>query len=84
MDILKNLPSLTDPEVERELDGREKQDRMQFHRDRIRNGPVKFKEQTTGQARRERQRALDRQTKKARRLQIKAYFEAQRKGELSS
>lgn len=83
MNIFSNLPS-TDPEVEAELEARDRQDLIRFHREKVRNGPVKFKEQTTGQARRERQRALDRQTKKARRLQVKAYFEAQRKGDLSS
>lgn len=77
-DILSKLPGLKSDQVddadvvlsEEDL----KAERIAFHRQKVRNGPVKFSAPSTGQLRRERHRALNRQTKNARRRQIQAHF----------
>lgn len=82
MDILSKLiPSLKhqdDVEVDIIDEAQEKKDRIAFHRTHVRNGPVKFKEPTTGQQRRAHQRALARRARKAYRQQVRTYFAAQR------
>lgn len=55
-----------------------KKDRIAFHRNHVRNGPTNFKSVSSGQERRANKRALNRRTKRARRSQIKMYFETQR------
>lgn len=75
--LLSKLPSLhlgKDDEEREELTDEElKKQRIKFHRERVRNGPVKFRTMTTGQVRREQKRELDRRTKKARRKQVRDY-----------
>ncbi len=80
MDILSKIPSLSkSPEEAAEIDeAQAKRDRIKFHRDNVRNGPAKFRHVTAGQERRARTRALARQTKKARRAQIRNHHETQR------
>lgn len=79
--LLSKLPLLKDQDA-RDLDDDEeaeaKRERIQFHRDHVRNGPVKFNPPTSGQLRRERQRAVARSTKKARRKQVRDYFDGLR------
>ena len=57
-----------------------KKARIQFHREHVRNGPVKFNPPTSGQLRRAKKRALGGETRKARRRQIRVYFADQREG----
>jgi hypothetical protein len=81
MHILDKLPLLNskDEEVEPVLSEEDlKAERIEFHRNKVRNGPAKFSEPTSGQIRRERHRALARQTKRARRNQIKSHFASKR------
>lgn len=77
MNIFSMLPGIsegdtTDPDEA-------KRARIDFHRLHVRNGPVKFSNKSTGQVRREGKRALARKTSKARREQIKAYLDGQRR-----
>lgn len=82
--IFKNMPllgeqqSVVDSVVIEET--QEKRDRIAFHRDHVRNGPVKFNQPTNGQLRRAKVRELRRNSKKARRAQVRDYFAAQREG----
>lgn len=76
MDIFGKLPFLHVPESETEGDltpEELKKERIKFHRERVRNGPVKFTTLTSGQIRRAKRRELDRRMKKARRAQVRAY-----------
>lgn len=75
-----NLPSLGGVEsADSEVDETQaKRDRIQFHRERVRNGPVTFKSVTNGQVRRARLRELARSSKRARRSQVQSYFTQQR------
>lgn len=66
-------PDLTEEELDA-LDAQAKKDRITFHRDHVRNGPAKFRHTTPGDAKRERRRALARQTKKARRAQRREFI----------
>lgn len=79
MNLLEKLPFLKSDDAEiAEFDEAEaKKARIKFHRTSVRNGPVKYKEPTSGQLRRERERALKGMTRKARKAQVRAYFEAQ-------
>lgn len=79
--ILSKLPGLKaeSEEVEVVLTEEDlKAERIKFHRLSVRNGPVKMSGPTSGQIRRERVRALARQTKRARRNQISSHFAALR------
>lgn len=80
--ILSKLPFLKDDEVDENDVVLSEEDlraeRIAFHRDRVRNGPTKFSTPTSGQIRRERVRALARQTKRARRNQVQSHFAALR------
>lgn len=80
MDILSKLPGLK-PEtatVEEIDEAQAKKDRIAYHRDHVRNGPVKHRSITSGQERRARQRRLERQTRKARKAQVRLYLAQQR------
>lgn len=55
-----------------------KAERIEFHRNKVRNGPVNWKSMTNGQVRRAQKREMDRQTKKAWRAEKRSYFERQR------
>lgn len=76
--ILSKLPGLKADEVdesdvvlsEEDL----KAERIAFHRTSVRNGPTNFRAPTNGQLRRQRVRALARQTKRARRNQVQSHF----------
>lgn len=78
MNLLENLPSLSKDEVREEIATEEelRQSRIEFHRSRVRNGPAKFSEPTSGQIRRAKKRALNRQTKAAKKNQHRRYFNA--------
>lgn len=84
MDLLSKLPFLKgDPEVEdtrtdEEIAEQAKKDRIKFHRESVRNGPVKFKTVTAGQERRAQKRALARQKKNNYRSQVRSYLETRR------
>lgn len=81
MNILSKLPFVkgtTDDEVAEIDEAQARKDRIAFHRDHVRNGPAKFKGQTTGQVRREKKRELARETRRARRVQIRKYHAEQR------
>lgn len=76
--LSKQLPALdgdTDVEVD---EAQAKRERIAFHRDHVRNGPVKFPHVTSGQIRRAKARDLASRAKKARRKQVQNYFAAQR------
>lgn len=55
-----------------------KAERIEFHRTKVRNGPVKFSFLTNGQVRRAQRRELDRHQRKAWRAEKASYFERQR------
>ena len=87
MNLLEKLPLVDDthdhdhadltPEEIEALEVEGKKARIQFHREKVRNGPVKFSAPTSGQIRRAEKRDLDRRTRKARKAQIRSYFAAQ-------
>ena len=80
-DILSKLPGLKSDDGDAEVvlsDEDLRAERIAFHRDRVRNGPVKFSAPTSGQIRRAQVRELARKTKKARRRQVKGHFGAVR------
>lgn len=79
--LFSQLPGLKSDDAEHiaEVDeAQAKADRIAFHRTHVRNGPANFKTQTNGQAKRARVRALARETKKARRAQVRNYLQTQR------
>lgn len=61
-----------------EAEAQAKKDRIEFHRTKVRCGPVNWKHMTNGQVRRAQKREMDRQTKKAWRAEKRNYFERQR------
>lgn len=83
-DIFKSLPGVTkSDDGERELTkdeiaAEEKAERIKFHRERVRNGPVNFKAITNGQIRRAQARAEANAAKKARRAEIRNHLEKMR------
>lgn len=85
MDILSKIPFLKSflksehQAEEMALDeAKEKADRIAFHREKVRNGPVSFKTPTNGQFKRARKRLLQSETKKARRRQVQNFFASER------
>lgn len=81
VNLLDKLPLLDSGDAVESFETNEvesKKARIQFHRDRVRNGPVNFKEPTSGQIRRAAKRELDGRTRKARRAQVRGYFAARR------
>lgn len=78
MNIFSNLPGLKLSEgtelTDEERAAEEKRDRIKFHRESVRNGPVKFSHTTTGQLRRARQRAMTAMQRKGYRRQVRAHF----------
>lgn len=80
MNLLWKLPSVgLAPEPSEEVDeAQAKRDRIKFHRDHVRNGPVKFRKTTDGQIRRAQKRALKRSTQRARKAQVRGYFATQK------
>lgn len=85
LDILSKLPFLNQDESDDDLSDEEreaqaKKDRIKFHRESVRNGPVKFKSVTSGMIRRAQARDLARRTKKVRRTQVQNYVATQRFG----
>lgn len=80
MNILSRLPLIgktESDEIEEISEEQARLNRIAFHRERVRNGPVKFSPPTSGQIRREAQRALARKTKKAHRNQVQIHFATQ-------
>jgi hypothetical protein len=77
VNLLEKLPFLSEPKADdAALDEAEaKKARIKFHRTSVRNGPVKYKEPTSGQIRRERERFVKSKTRKARKAQVRRYFE---------
>lgn len=82
MNILSKLmPFLNKPEesedslTPEEIAAQEKRERIAFHREKVRNGPVSFKYQTAGQQRRAVERAKQREAKKGYRREVKNYFD---------
>lgn len=86
MNILKNLASVikgdgaTDELTPEQIEAQAKKDRIDFHRAKVRNGPVSFKEPTNGQLRRLQARATKRRMERAHQKQVRAYFDARREG----
>jgi hypothetical protein len=58
-----------------EAEAAAKKARIAFHRDSVRNGPVKFRYMTNGQVRRAEERARKRNAKKAFRGEVRSHFE---------
>lgn len=83
MNLLPRIPGLGPVDEDglspEERAAEAKKQRIEFHRLYGRNGPVKFYNQSAGQVRRQRERALARKTSKARRKQIKTYLNEQRR-----
>lgn len=83
MNIISNLPFMKGVGKEH-AEGPElgevesKKERIEFHRRSVRNGPVSFKTPTSGQVKRFKERALARETKTARRRQLRKYHAEQR------
>lgn len=78
MDILSKLPGLKSETESVEIDeAQAKRDRIAYHRDHVRNGPVKHRSITSGQERRARKRRLEKQTRKARKAQVRLFFAQQ-------
>ena len=71
------LPSLAADEVDT-TEADEKAERIRFHREKVRNGPVKFSTPTNGQLRRAEKRAGQRALKKRRQEQVRSYFARER------
>ena len=82
IDFLKKLPSLkaTQDDIDADAEAKAKADRIAFHRERVRNGPVSFKPVTAGQERRARARAVRKQMRVTRKTQVRNYFETQALG----
>lgn len=82
MNILSTIPTLDAPaEVELtddEIEAQEKSWRIDYHREKVRNGPVKFSFMTNGQVRRAEKRARKSQRDKIWRKQKRSHFENQR------
>lgn len=55
-----------------------KAERIKFHRERVRNGPTKFRTVTNGQVRRARDRAIAAEMRRTHRKQVRAYFDTQK------
>lgn len=56
----------------------EKAARIKFHREEVRNGPVKFRQVTNGQVRRAQARAQRREIQRNFKREVRSYFERQR------
>jgi hypothetical protein len=84
VNILSKIPFLTgdtndDKTIdEQALEVEARADRIAFHRAHVRNGPVNYKEQTSGQAKRARLRELAGRTRRARRKQVRDFLAQQR------
>lgn len=77
MNIFSRLPFLDGSKDEVEPQTDTKAERIAFHRQKVRNGPVKFKEMTSGQIRRAEQRQAKRRQKKAYRAEVRNHLEKQ-------
>lgn len=86
MNILENIPSLSRDEIAEQgkeltledieqIEADDKAERVKFHHNQVRNGPVNFVSQSAGQVRRASSRALKGRTKRARRKQVGTYFD---------
>lgn len=78
--LFSNLPFLSKADDElspEELEIEAKKERIEFHRDHVRNGPTSFRHVTNGMVRRAKARDLQRQMKKTRREQLRTYFRNQ-------
>lgn len=84
MNILSKLPFLSgETDDEQTLDDvaialKEKQERIDLHFRQVRNGPVTWRDQTSGQIKRAKTRALAGRTRKARRAQVRDFLAQQR------
>ena len=81
IDFLSSLPSLSgndDLEVVEVDEAQEKRERIAFHRDHVRNGPVTFEHVTGGQVRRAKLRELRGRSRMARRSQVQSFLDQQR------
>ena len=72
--LVDDLELIDDVEAEAEA----KRRRIKFHRESVRNGPVKFKTVTNGQVRRMKARALKSHSRKVYRQQVRQYLANQR------
>jgi hypothetical protein len=80
-DLFAQLPGLRDKQTDDEPTELEsKRDRIKFHREKVRNGPVKFREPSSGQVRRFQARSLKSMQRKGYRRQVKGHLAAQREG----
>lgn len=85
MNILEKLPFLNKTDDLQDLvdeADEAKKERIAFHRAKVRNGPVSFKEPTTGQRRRERERMVKGMQRKTRRRQVQLYFLTERENSI--
>lgn len=64
-----------DPLSPDEIAAEEKAERIRFHREKVRNGPINFTSFTNGQIRRAKTRAAARDQRKSYRADVKNYFE---------
>jgi hypothetical protein len=84
IDLLSKLPGLHDApgEVEvksdEEIAAEARAERIKFHRNQVRNGPVNFKSLTTGQIRRAQARATQSAIRKNRRRAVSDHLAAKR------
>lgn len=82
MNILSRLPFLNSQASDKvDAEAAEiqaKADRVKFHRESVRNGPVNFKTLSSGQLRRAAVRATKSEQRKARRKQVRGYFANER------
>lgn len=80
MNILSKLPFISEPKSDltpEEIELEDKKARIQFHREKVRNGPAKFSSPTSGQIRRAKDRDIKSGMKKTRRRQVRAFLAAQ-------
>lgn len=86
MNIFSSLASvLTGRKVDEDLDvgpteAELRAERIKFHRERVRNGPVKFTQFTAGQIRRAEARAAKRNVERNFKASVRNHFETQRAG----
>lgn len=78
--LLAKLPSLKNSETEEVDEAQAKRDRIEFHRTKVRNGPVKFREATSGQVRRFNARLTASMQRKGYRRQVRTHLSNQREG----
>ncbi len=80
MNLFSKLPFLKDRDNESTADelAEDRKARIQFHREKVRNGPVRWRPQTSGQFRREQKREIVRDQKKNFRLEKQRHWDGKR------